>query len=300
MSETPSASLANCGDLVQLVGLRHKSFIFTLEAGKEQHTHRGMLRHDDLIGKPWGSQVFSHNGSPFFLLQPSLPDVLKNTKRATQIMYPKEIGFILVQMGLTPGKRVIEAGTGSGSFTTALAYFLGATGQVYSYEIKAETQEVAKKSIANLGLSDRVQFKVKDISQGFDETDVDAVFLDVANAYDFLHIVKKALKAGGYFGCILPTTNQVIKLLTALHRNEFAFIDVCDVSLKYYKAEPLRFRPTDRMIAHTGYLIFARSVTVDKTAADEGLLKEIGLSLTGDTDAQSSNTDFDSESEILD
>lgn len=298
MSDIPSASLANCGDLVQLVGLRHKSFIFTLEAGKEQHTHRGMLRHDDLIGKPWGSQVFSHNGSPFFLLQPSLPDVLKNTKRATQIMYPKEIGFILVQMGLTPGKRVIEAGTGSGSFTTALAYFLGNTGQIYSYEVKAETQEVAKKSIARLGLSERVQFKVKDISLGFDETDVDAVFLDVANAYDYLHIVKRALKSGGYFGCILPTSNQVIKLLTALRRNDFAFIDVCDVSLKYYKAEPLRFRPTDRMIAHTGYLIFARSVSIDRSAVDEGLLSEIGLSVT-ENDGNSTDQLLDTESEMV-
>lgn len=297
MSDIPSASLANCGDLVQLVGLRHKSFIFTLEAGKEQHTHRGMLRHDDLIGKPWGSQVFSHNGSPFFLLQPSLPDVLKNTKRATQIMYPKEIGFILVQMGLTPGKRVIEAGTGSGSFTTALAYFLGNTGQIYSYEVKAETQEVAKKSIARLGLSERVKFKVKDISLGFDETDVDAVFLDVANAYDYLHIVKGALKAGGYFGCILPTSNQVIKLLTALRRNDFAFIDVCDISLKYYKAEPLRFRPTDRMIAHTGYLIFARSVSIDRSAVDEGLLSEIGLSVT-ENDGNSADQLLDTENEL--
>jgi len=277
MHKTKSPSYPSTGDLIQLVGLRHKSFIFTLETGKELHTHRGVVQHDDLIGKPWGSQVFSHNGSPFFLLQPSLPDILKNTKRATQIMYPKEIGYILLYMGIIPGTRVIEAGTGSGSFTTAMAYYVGETGKIYSYELKAETQAIAQKSLAKLGLSDRVDFKVKDISQGFDECEVDAIFLDVANAYDYMHIVKRSLKPGGYFGCILPTTNQVIKLLTTLRQNDFAFVDVCDISLRFYKAEPLRFRPADRMIAHTGYLIFARSVTIDPNAHNQELLKEIGL-----------------------
>jgi len=192
-------------------------------------------------------------------------------------MYPKEIGYILLQMGITPGTRVIEAGTGSGSFTTALAIYVGEKGKVFSYEIKPETQKIAQKSIEKLGLSDRVEFKVKDISTGFDENEVDAVFLDVANSYDFMHIVKRSLKPGGYFGSILPTANQVIKLLITLRQNDFAFVDVCDISLKYYKSEPLRFRPTDRMIAHTGYLIFARSVSIDRSTMDQNLLKEIGL-----------------------
>ena len=277
MTITENSEFASDSDLIQLVGLRHKSFIFTLEKGKELHTHRGVVKHDDLIGKSWGSQIFSHNGSPFFLLQPSLPDILKNTKRATQIMYPKEIGYILLHMGIVPGTKIIEAGTGSGSFTTALAYYTGEHGKVYSYEIKQETQQIARKSIEKLGLSSRVEFKVKDISEGFDETGVDAIFLDVANAYDFMHIVKHSLKPGGYFGSILPTTNQVIKLLITLRQNDFAFVDVCDISLKYYKSEPLRFRPADRMIAHTGYLIFARSVNIDRSTVDQDLLDEIGL-----------------------
>ena len=92
-----------------------------------------------------------------------------------------------------------------------------------------------------------------------------------------MHIVKKSLKPGGYFGSILPTTNQVIKLLMTLRQNDFAFVDVCDISLKYYKSEPFRFRPADRMIAHTGYLIFARSVNIDQSTVDQSLLDEIGL-----------------------
>ena len=277
MSDNLNTTFPEPGDLIQLVGLSHKSFIFTLTPGQELHTHRGVVKHDDLIGKTWGSQIFSHNGSAFFLLQPSLPDLLKNTKRATQIMYPKEIGYILLHMGIIPGTKVIEAGTGSGSFTAALAFYVGEKGSVYSYEVNEKTQSIARKSLAKLHLTERVEFKVKDISEGFDESDVDAVFLDVANSYDYMHIVKKALKPGGYLGCILPTMNQVVKLLITLRQNDFAFVDVCDISLRYYKSEPLRFRPADRMISHTGYLIFARSVTIDRTMSDLKLLREVGL-----------------------
>jgi len=253
-------SCTRAGDLIQLVGLSHKSFIFTLVDGGEFHTHRGVIKHDDLIGKPWGIQIFSHNGSPFFLLQPSLPDILKSTKRATQIMYPKEIGYILIQLGVRPGIRIIEAGTGSGSFTTALSYAIGDRGRIYSYEAKEANQKIAIRSLDKLGLTGNIEFKVRDIREGFDETGVDAVFLDVANPYDYLKQVKTALKPGGYFAS-----------------NDFAFIDVCDISQRYYKTEPSRFRPTDRMIAHTGYLIFARSVTIDHELADPKLLKEIGV-----------------------
>ena len=113
---------AKSGDIVQLVGLSHKNFIIRLEPGKILETHRGILSHDDLIGKQWGSQVFSHIGNPFFLLQPSLGDLITATRRTTQILYPKDIGYILVTMGIGPGHHVIEAGTGSGAMATALAY----------------------------------------------------------------------------------------------------------------------------------------------------------------------------------
>jgi len=271
-----SKSNAEAGDLIQLVGLSYKSYIFVLEHGKELHTHRGVVKHDELIGLPWGSQIFSHIGSPFFLLQPSLPDLIKNTPRVTQILYPKDIGQILLTMGIGPGTVVIEAGTGSGGLTTALAYAVGKTGRVISYENRSEHQAKARKNIERIGLADRVDFKVRDIREGFDETNVDCVFLDIANSYEFTGQARAALKPGGYFGSILPTTNQVVKLLTELRRNQYAFIDVCEVSLRYFKPEPLRFRPTDRMVAHTGFLIFGRPIIIDQERADKKLLMETG------------------------
>ena len=277
MNFLSTESNARVGDLVELVGLSFKHFILRLEENGEFQSHRGVIKHNEIIGKPWGSQIFSHNGSPFFMLQPSIPDLLKEIPRATQIMYPKEIGMILLTMGIGPGVRVLEAGTGSGSLTTALAYAVGSQGKVYSYEIKADTQRVAQRNLARLGLSENVEFKVRDIAGGFDETGVDALFLDVANPYDYIGQARKALKPGGYFGCICPTANQVMMVLNALRQNDYAFIDVCEISVRYFKAEPTRFRPTDRMIAHTGYLTFARPVCIDKTQMDKKLLKESGM-----------------------
>jgi tRNA (adenine57-N1/adenine58-N1)-methyltransferase len=265
---------AQPNDLAQLVGLRHKHFIVTLIPGAELQTHRGVLKHDDLIGKPWGSQVFSHLGSPFFLLQPALADILLDLPRNTQIMYPKDIGFILVTMGIGPGQRVLEAGTGSGSMTVALAYVVGPNGRVITYEIRPDMQNLARKNLARLGLEGRVDFKLRDIAEGFDETEADAFFLDVVNPWDYIPQVRLALKPGGFFSGLVPTFNQVADLLPALHRNRFAFIEVCELLLRYYKPEPARLRPTDRMVAHTGFLIFARRVEIAEDERGKELLEE--------------------------
>src|SRR5512136_2319905 len=251
---------AAAGDLALLVGLRHKHFIFPLLPGGTYHTHRGILSHDDLIGKPWGTQVFSHQGAPFFILQPSLADLLVDLKRSTQIMFPKDIGFILTSMSVGPGQTVLEAGTGSGSMTVALAYAVGPQGKVITYERRQEFQSLARKNLERLGLDGRVDFKLGDISGGFAETDVDAIFLDVANPWDYVRQAWAALKPGGFFCNLVPTANQVEKLLLALRREHYAFIEVCELLMRYYKPEPARLRPTDRMVAHTGYLIFARRI----------------------------------------
>ncbi len=254
------SALAREGDLIQLVGLRHKHFILTLKAGAKLETHRGVISHDDVIGKAWGTRVFSHLGAPFFLLQPSLADILLDLPRATQILYPKDIGFILVNMGIGPGQKVLEAGTGSGGMTIALACAVGAQGRVVSYEIRPDLQNLARKNLERLDLVARVDLKLRDLAEGCDENNADAFFLDVPNPYDYIPQVRAALKAGGFFGSLVPTFNQVEDLLNALRQNHFAFIEVCEILLRYYKAEPSRLRPTDRMVAHTGFLIFARKI----------------------------------------
>jgi tRNA (adenine57-N1/adenine58-N1)-methyltransferase len=276
MSFPHPSAIAHDGDLAQLVGLRHKHFILALQAGAKFETHRGILQHDDLIGKPWGTQVFSHIGAPFFLLQPSLADLINELPRTTQILYPKDIGFILITMGIGPGQTVMEAGTGSGSMTTALAFAVGPQGRVLSYEVKQDVQNLARKNLTRFGLESRVDFKLRDIGEGFDETDVDAFFLDVPNPYDYIGQVRAALKPGGYMCCLIPTFNQVEKTLVALRHNLFAFVEVCELLLRYYKPEPARIRPTDRMVAHTGFLLFARRIEPGDDPRGQELSEEVG------------------------
>ena len=276
MSLTSSSPIALDGDLAELVGLRHKHFIITLKAGADFHTHRGVVLHDDLIGKPWGTQVFSHMGSPFFLVQPSLADLLIDLPRNTQILYPKDIGYILVSMGVAPGQTVMEAGSGSGSMTIALASAVGPTGRVISYEIKPDTQNLARKNLVRVGLDEHVEFKLRDIGEGIDETNVDAFFLDVPNPFDYIPQVRGALKPGGFFCGLSPTFNQVEKTLYALRRNNFAFIETCEILLRFYKSEPSRIRPTDRMVAHTGFLVFARRIEPIVDERGKELIEEIG------------------------
>ena len=277
---------ASEGDLVELVGVGYKHIIIQLQKDAVLHTHRGVIQHNDLIGKPWGTKTSSHMGNPFYLLQPSLADLIRGIPRSTQIMYPKDIGFIMITLGVGPGARVIEAGTGSGGLTTAFAYSVGTNGKVFSYDYREDQQKTAIKNIERFGLADRVTFVIRNISEGFDETGVDALFLDVPNPYDYLDQVKTSLKPGGFFGTILPTMNQVVRLLPELRHHYFSFIEVVEIFIRYYKPEPERFRPVDRMVAHTGFLIFARPFLAPIEDADEsteGEIEESGEPDDGDT-----------------
>jgi tRNA (adenine57-N1/adenine58-N1)-methyltransferase len=160
-----------------------------------------------------------------------------------------------------PGQTVLEAGTGSGGMTTVLAQIVGATGRVVTYDVRDDIQRLARRNLERLGLAERVTFKLRDIALGFDESDADAFFLDVPNPWDYTAQVRRALKGGGFFGSIVPTANQVSTLLIALQRDGYEFVEVCEVLLRYYKPVPERLRPADRMVAHTGFLVFGRPVT---------------------------------------
>jgi tRNA (adenine57-N1/adenine58-N1)-methyltransferase len=276
-----NVKVAQAGDVVMLVGREHRYFIFRLEPHADLQTHRGVVKHDALIGLPWGSLVESHLGSKFYLVEPALHDVLINTRRNSQIIFPKDIGYILVRLSVGPGKTVVEGGTGSGALTTALAWAVGPQGKVITYERREDMQELARRNLQRVALDDRVVFKLRDIAQGFDETDADALFLDLPNPEQFLRQVRAALHPGGAFGTILPTTNQVSALLEAMQQQSFAFVEVCELMLRFYKVVPQRLRPTDRMVAHTGYLIFARPVVAPLEAE------------TGEADKESIEPDVD-------
>ncbi len=248
-------------DLVLLIGQDRKQFVVRLVRGGQLQTHRGCLNHDDLLGQPLGREIHSHLGYPFVILKPSTSDLINQLKRATQIMYPKDIGYTLLKLSVAPGDRIIEAGTGSGALTLALSRAVRPDGEIYSYEMRPDILNLARKNLEGLGLADCVRFKLRDIAEGFDETGVDALFLDVRRPWAYLAQAVAALKDSGFFGAILPTTNQVADLVHALEeQGTFGHIEVEEVLVRPYKAVPERLRPMDRMVAHTGYLVFARKV----------------------------------------
>jgi tRNA (adenine57-N1/adenine58-N1)-methyltransferase len=243
-----------------LVGKNGKQFIIKLNSKQQLQTHRGVLQHEDLLGLPWGSTVTSHLGKDFLMVQPSLRDILLHTKRQSQIIYPKEIGYILLRLSIGPGAHVVECGTGSGALTTALAWAVGSQGKVYSYDRREDMLELASRNLVRVGLREIVELKQFDIEEGFEEQGVKSVFLDLPHAHRYLRQAGEALAEGGTLGVILPTANQVSRLLSELERESFALPEVCEILLRFYKPVPQRLRPEDRMVAHTGYLVFARSV----------------------------------------
>jgi tRNA (adenine57-N1/adenine58-N1)-methyltransferase len=268
-----------------MVLLGRKRFLMRLQAGEVQHTHHGLIHHDALIGQPPGVELATHLGHPFVAMPPSLHDVIMSIQRISQIVYPKEIGYILLKLNVGPGSRVVECGTGSGALTIALAHTVRPDGRVFSYEKRDDMLRVADKNLANVGLQHMVDFKKRDVAHaGFDERDADALFLDVRTPWLYLQQAREALAQGGFFGAIVPTTNQVSELVAGLETQGFHDIEVCELLLRSYKPVAERLRPVDRMVAHTGYLAFARRLAAvdsseraqDQAAEGDGAAESAG------------------------
>ncbi len=257
---------AQAGDWVLLLGPDQKRFFLRLTPNQQMHTHRGYLMHNAIIGQPYGATVATQLGAPFLLLQPSTFDWVMHVKRISQIVYPKEIGYILLRLNIVPGARVVEAGTGSGALTLALSRFVRPDGRIYSYEERSDMLELARRNLERGSALDVVELKQRDIHFGFDEHDADALFLDVREPWLFLEQAHGALKGGGFFGSLVPTTNQLSDLLQEMETTGgWADLEVLEILMRRFKPVAERLRPEDRMIAHTGYLVFARAVRKEET-----------------------------------
>lgn len=260
------------GTLVMLVNRKGKRYIRACVPGETFHTADGMVQMDEVAAAGFGGQVRTQLARPFTIFAPTLYDLLKNIKRSTQVMYPKDIGYVLTRLGAGPGKRIVEAGAGSGGMTTALAWMAGPTGRVYTHERREEFMALTRKNIAWAGMDDgRVELIHHDIEEGFTVTGCDALFLDVREPVPVLPHIAAAVIPGAPVGFLLPTTNQVQELLFGLNNGPFAEVDVLEISLRRYKPVHDRFRPADRMVAHTAFLIFARVCTPACAEAEESL-----------------------------
>jgi len=246
------------GDYILLYLGQRKTYLVKVEAGKNFHTHKGFIKFDDLIGKDYGSTILSSLGVEFTALKPLLRDYIMKSMRKTQITYPKDIALMVMFSGMGPGSHVVEAGTGTGALTTALAHYVKPNGRVYSYEIREEFIKTAEKNLKRAGLIDFVELKNKDVTTGIDENNVDSVVLDLATPWLVVPYAYTALKPCGTIVSFSPTIDQVVKTVEALRENGFVDIETVECLMRGMQIERGKTRPQTLMTAHTGYLTYAR------------------------------------------
>ena len=248
-------------DILMYIDKRRR-WIVKIRKGSVFGSDRGYIKHDAIIDIPFGASIPLSTGAKAWILKPLLIDYLeKGFKRVTQVLYPKDIGLIIVLLGIAPGHRVLEAGIGSGFLTSVLANIVKPNGRVYAYEIREEFANIAKMNLERIGLLDYVTIKIKDIKEGIDERDLDAAILDMPNPWEVVDVLYQALKPSAPIIFFLPTINQVEKLFNALQQHG-GFIDIrCyELLLREYRLTSGALRPETRMIGHTGYILFTRKV----------------------------------------
>ncbi|UCC58210.1 MAG: tRNA (adenine-N1)-methyltransferase [Candidatus Bathyarchaeum sp.] len=243
---------------------RRRTYLVRVEAGKSFHTHKGYIQLGDLIGKEYGTRITSSMGIEFVALKPNLRDQIFKVKRRTQISYPKDIALIIMFSGIGPGSRVVEAGTGTGALTTALAYYIKPTGRVYTYEVRPEFREMAIKNLERAGVSEYVESKNKDVIEGIDEEEVDAVILDMATPWLVVPHAYSALKGSGVLVSFSPTIDQIVKTVEALKENGFVGIETVETLMRFMQVERGKTRPQTLMTGHTGYITFARKALMQQ------------------------------------
>jgi len=245
-----------CDVLLFLDGRR--SYLVKVEKEKDFHTHKGFIQLGELIGKEYGTRIRSNLNVEFVAFKPSIQDYMFKMARRTQIVYPKDVALIIMAGNVQPGSRVVEAGTGTGALTTALASHVKPSGRIYSYEIRKEFLETAVKNLKRADVMEYVELKNEDITQGIEEKELDTVILDMATPWLVVPHAYSALKGSGIFVSFSPTIDQVVKTAEALKENGFVGIETVECLLRRIRTERGKTRPETLMTGHTGYIISAR------------------------------------------
>ncbi len=249
------------GDLVLMVDAKGRRYLVHLHSGEKFHSHAGSFSYDEVVGSSEGVTVRSSGGQVFRIVRPTLGDYVLKMKRGAQVIYPKDIGPILVWGDIFPGARVLEAGLGSGALTMALLRAVGEQGSVVSYEMR---EEHASQALANikmfLGDCPNHQVRIADIYDGIEETDLDRVMLDLAEPWWAVPHVASSLRLGGVLLTYLPTVPQLEKCSDAMRAGGFAFVETFEVMHRGWNIDGRSVRPDHRMVAHTGFLTVGRRV----------------------------------------
>ena len=244
------------GERVLLIDAKERRYLLRLKAGETFHTHAGILAHDDIIGKTEGVTVLGSTGREFLVFRPTLADVVLKMPRGAQVIYPKDLGAILIEADIGPGQRVLEAGVGSGALSMAL---LRAGARVVGYELREDFAERARANVVGqLGEDVDYRVEVRDVTEGIDERDLDRVLLDLPEPWNVVPLAARALRPGGILLAYLPTINQTGLLREALTACGFGLAETLEILRRTWHIEARSIRPDHRMVAHTGFLTSAR------------------------------------------
>jgi tRNA (adenine57-N1/adenine58-N1)-methyltransferase len=248
------------GDRVLLLDRKDRRYLVTLIDGGAFHSHAGFFHHADLIGQDEGCQVRTTGGAAYIAIRPTLADFVLKMPRGAQVIYPKDLGAILLLADIFPGARVLEAGVGSGALSMTL---VRAGAHVTGYEIRPDFAARAQENVlAMLGADDSARFSVteRDIYEGIDETGLDRILLDLPEPWRVVKHAASALAPGGILLAYLPTIIQVAQLREALVDSPFAMAETLEVLHRGWHVEGQSVRPDHRMVAHTGFLTTARLI----------------------------------------
>lgn len=249
------------GDRVQLTDAKGRKFTVNLEAGKQFHTHRGAIEHDDLIGSPEGSIVSATSGTEYLALRPLLVDFVLSMPRGAQVIYPKDSAQIVTEGDIFPGARVLEAGAGSGALTCSLLRAVGSDGEVVSYEIREDHADYARRNVDTFfgGAPANWWLIVADLAD-VDRTErFDRVILDMLAPWEPLDVVRSVLKPGGVLTVYVATVTQLSRVVEALREQEcWTEPHAWESLVRDWSAVGLAVRPEHKMQGHTAFLITAR------------------------------------------
>lgn len=248
------------GDDVLLYIGRDRFFIVEMKKGATFSFHKGKVNHDEIIGKPYGCSVTTNKGFTVHVFRPTLADRILKLSRKTQIMYPKDIAIIIFKSGIGNGSRVVEMGCGSGALTISLARAVSPDGVVYSYDNREDFIELALKNLEKVNLSKFVRFQKRDVKEGFDVENVDAVFLDLPEPWEAIPHARRALKNGGIVVSLSPTFNQLEKTEIIMEKEGFGFIESFEILMRTLLPREGKTRPFERMVSHTGFIIMGRKM----------------------------------------
>ncbi len=251
------------GDIVLLYHSDRMKYLLAIPDKGKFSTHRGEIEYEQVIGKDYGDSIRTQLNCEFHLLKPTLADLEMKVRRTTTIVYPKDVGMMLLQTLVFPGARVIETGSGSGALTIVLANFVRPDGKVYSYERRPEFSANARANAVRYGLDQFCEFFVSDPEhEGFKQEDIDAVFLDVPEPWTLIGRAHEALKGGRALVALIPTAEQLRKTVSALELQGFTRIRTKEMLERDILVRPSGTRPADRMVAHTVYVVFAHKVRI--------------------------------------